>query len=138
MWIMLNDAFFSIVAKDAPEGSLLVRARRRGDIEKVFGRRHVVQEDDRGDYLFRARIARSEIAEVLERELGRVNYPNFKDSVIDQKLHDAYMGVWSAMARTQPSRPYAGSYRRKELALPAPTSTEPQHRVKRKYTRRKK
>lgn len=133
MWIMLNDAFFSIVAKDAPDGSLLVRARRRGDIEKVFGRRIKVDEDDRGDYLFRARIPRSEIAEVLERELGRVNYANFKDSVTDKHLHDAYLSVWSAMARTQPVAPYSGSRRSKGytsgeyLSLPLP-----------EYTRRKK
>jgi len=135
MWILLNDAFFSIVAKDAPEGHLLVRARRRGDIEKVFGRRTVVQEDDRGDYLFRARIPRSEIAEVLERELGRVTYANFKDSVVDQKLHDAYMRVWTAMAETQPVAPYSGA--RRGLLLPAPSATG-QQRKKRKYTRRAK
>ena len=29
----------SIVRKDVPPGSLLVRARRPGDIERVFGRR---------------------------------------------------------------------------------------------------
>lgn len=109
MWIMLNDAFFSIVAKDAPPGHLLVRARRRGDIEKVFGRRVKVDEDDRGDYLFRARIPRSEIAEVLERELGRIDYVNFKGSVKDDGLHRAYMGVWSAMAATQPTPPYHGA-----------------------------
>ena len=38
MWIMMSDCFLSIVRKDCSPGQLLVRARREGDIEKVFGR----------------------------------------------------------------------------------------------------
>ena len=37
MWLMMNDCFLSIVAKDCKEDELLVRARRPGDIERVFG-----------------------------------------------------------------------------------------------------
>ena len=38
MWICFSDlCFYPIVNKDCPPGSLLVRARRPGDIEKVFG-----------------------------------------------------------------------------------------------------
>ena len=36
MWIMLSDCFLSIVSKDCGPAELLVRARRAGDIEKVF------------------------------------------------------------------------------------------------------
>ena len=36
MWVMLNDCFFSIVSKDCARDELMVRARRPGDIEKVF------------------------------------------------------------------------------------------------------
>jgi hypothetical protein len=38
MWIVLSDAFLSVVAdKDEPSGPrLLVPARRQGDIERVF------------------------------------------------------------------------------------------------------
>jgi hypothetical protein len=38
-WIMLNNAFFSIVKKDCPVDHLLVRARRPGDIGESSGRR---------------------------------------------------------------------------------------------------
>jgi len=107
MWIMMSDAFFSIVEKDCGPDELLVRARRPGDIEKVFGRHVEVERDYSADYLFRAKIARSEVAEVLESEVDRVEYPNFKDSVRDKELHDAYMGVWTEMARVQHPGPYS-------------------------------
>ena len=36
MWIMHSDCFLSIVSKGCGPTELLVRARRNGDIEKVF------------------------------------------------------------------------------------------------------
>ena len=36
MWIMTNNSYLSIVSKDCGPAALLVRARRAGDIEKVF------------------------------------------------------------------------------------------------------
>lgn len=109
MWIMLSDAFFSIVRKDCPPGSLLVRARRPGDIEKVFGLRVKVQYDTRGDYAYRARISEDKVRADIDSELRRIDYPNFKDSVADKPLHDAYLRVWSAMTATQPTPPYSGA-----------------------------
>lgn len=112
MWIMLNDAFFSIVNKDCKPGQLLVRARRPGDIERVFGRRVQVTKLDVADYLYRAVVAIDDLAEAMEREIRRIDYSNFKDSVEDIELHDAYMRVWNAMAMTQPTPPYHGLRRR--------------------------
>lgn len=112
MWIMLNDAFLSIVKKDCPEDHFLVRARRPGDIEKVFGRRIAVERLTDADYLFRARIPREEVEAALVRELGRVTYGNFKDTVKDHDLHVAYLRVWTAMAGVQHPAPYSQRYRR--------------------------
>lgn len=109
MWIMMNDCFLSIVKKDCPEGSLLVRARRPGDIEKVFGRRIRVDRVTQADYLFRAVIPADDVVRALQNEVLRINYTNFKSSVVDDELHDAYMSVWSAMAATQNPRPYSGA-----------------------------
>jgi len=36
MWLMFSDCFLSVVSKDCGPAELLVRARREGDIEKVF------------------------------------------------------------------------------------------------------
>jgi hypothetical protein len=107
MWIMLNDCFISLVAKDCSRDEVLVRARRPGDLEKLFpGVR--VEKTTTTDYLFRAKVKRSDVSRMLAGEVERVTYPNFKNSVDDHPLHDAYMLVWTAMSRLQPTPPYDG------------------------------
>src|SRR5882762_5091492 len=106
MWIMLNDCFFSIVRKDCARDELMVRARRPGDIEKLFPKAQVT-EFTASDYHYRAAVKQTEIGEALVAELSRVTYSNFKSSVDDRPLHDAYLRVWSAMATLQPKKPYA-------------------------------
>lgn len=104
MWIMLHDAFFSIVSKDCAPHQLMVRARRRRDIPKVFPNARVT-ESKASDYQFRAVVTREAITAAMAAEIERINYPNFKDVVRDQALHDAYLRVWTAMAQIQPGRP---------------------------------
>jgi len=108
MWIMLNDAFLSIVQKDCPVGSLLVRARRAKDIKRVFGKRVKIVRTEGADYLFRAVVSRSEVVAALENEVEGIDYGNFKDSVRDTELHSAYLNVWTAMAAVQHPPPYSG------------------------------
>ena len=66
MWIFLSDAFLSVVAdKDDPSGPrLLVRARRQGDIERVFPETEVASTPG-ADYRFRAWLPRERVAAVL-------------------------------------------------------------------------
>lgn len=113
---MLNDAFFSIVKKDCARDELLVRARRPGDIEKVFpeakGR---VERSTKSDYAYRAVIKTHVLKTAIDGEINRINYSNFKDSVTDDPLHDAYMAVWMAMAKLQPTAPYSGFVRQGAL-----------------------
>jgi hypothetical protein len=109
MWVMLNDAFFSIVSKDCAPDELMVRARRPGDIEKVFPETAgKVTEYTASDYHYRARVKRCDIARALAKEVASITYSNFKSSVKDYDLHNAYMRVWNAMADLQPQAPYAG------------------------------
>lgn len=98
---MLSDCFLSIVSKDCERDELLVRARRRGDIEKIFPKAKVVRTT-KGDYLFRAVVKRGAIRKALAGEVARITYDNFKDSVQDARLHDAYLRVWSTMIDLQP------------------------------------
>jgi hypothetical protein len=49
-------------------------------------------------------VKRDEIARALEGEVRRVTYGNFKDSVTDDALHNAYLRVWTAMISVQPLR----------------------------------
>lgn len=96
MWIMLNDCFLSIVKKDCPRHSLLVRARRRGDIEKIFLDASVVVTST-ADYRYRAVVESRAVADAIAGEVLRISYDNFKDAVDDDALHNAYLRCWSAM-----------------------------------------
>ena len=76
-----------ITSQSAPEG------RYRTDIPSAK-----VTEDTETDYLYRAVIHK---AEVMEKIGTMIDYPNFRDSVKDRELHDAYLDVWAAMAGVQ-------------------------------------
>lgn len=105
MWLCLNDAFLSIVNKDSARGELLVRARRKGDIERIFPGAKVTKTP-KADYLFRASIPTEKIIAALEGEVRRIVYSNFKDSVKDDELHRAYNRVWNAMMPLQKEGAY--------------------------------
>ena len=51
MWLMFSDCFLSVVRKNCGPGEILVGARRRGDIERMFPSAKVT-EDTKTDYLF--------------------------------------------------------------------------------------
>lgn len=110
MWLCFNDAFLSVVDKSTKHACLLVRARRAGDIERVFPGA-AVRETDGTDYRFRADVLRTAVAEMVAERIKAIDYDNFKDSVPDHELHNAYSSVWSVMGRLQPGGPY-GSYGR--------------------------
>ena len=102
MWIFLNDAFLSVVADKAdPTGDrLLVRARRSGDIERVFPEAEVFRVAG-SDYAHRAWVPRRQVAEALAARVEAIDYPNFKNTIQDTGYHDAAMQVWGAMHRLQ-------------------------------------
>lgn len=101
MWIFLSDSFLSVVDKGDPTGqTLLVRARRHGDIERVFPDARVV-ENAGTDYRYRARIDRERVAQAMAEQVRGVRYQNFKATVVDDDRHQAYMDVWGTMYRYQ-------------------------------------
>lgn len=117
MWICLNDAFFSVIRLQGAQnaGKALVRARRRGDIAKHFG----VPEEETPppkDYRFRAIVSDDQLKAVLLKSVDAMRYTNFKGSVADHDLHDAYVKVWNAMnalqtlmaQRERPAQPGGG------------------------------
>ena len=97
MWICLNNAFFSIVADndDVRGDRLLVRARREGDIEAVFGAD--ADHTPERDYAYRTWLPREQVAEVIRDQALGIDYPNFKNSVDDPELHNAYSRVWTTL-----------------------------------------
>src|SRR5215471_12554372 len=96
MWIFLSDSFLSIVQSHDDPDVLLVRARHKGDIERVFTDAKVTRTPD-ADYLYRALIARHAVARAVAEQVNRIGYPNFKNSVKDMVRHDAYMRCWMDM-----------------------------------------
>jgi hypothetical protein len=79
MWIMTNNSYLSIVSKDCGPAELLVRARRAGDIEKVFPDAKVTRTTNR-DYLYRAVLPRDVVKQAVAAMIDHIDYPNFKDS----------------------------------------------------------
>ena len=64
MWIVLNKSFLSIVKNKNNDSELLVRARVKGDIEKVFDDADVF-EDENADYKYRSYISREVVSRVI-------------------------------------------------------------------------
>ena len=107
MWIFLNNSFLSIVQDKTKPGTLVVRARIKGDIERVFPGANVKHTPD-ADYGFRTLVAREALAKGLVQKIQEIDYPNFKDSVKEGDRHDAYMSVWTAMRALQERRARRG------------------------------
>jgi hypothetical protein len=103
MWICLSDSFLSIVRKHPADTFLTVRARVKGDIERVFPNAEV-QEGGGTDYPFRARITYEVVALAIADEIRAIDYGNFKDSVQEDDRHHAYFGVWRALFSLQSPR----------------------------------
>lgn len=97
MWIFTPNSFVSIVDKGDPSGkTLLVRARKNGDIERFFPDAKV-QVGGGTDYDYRARIDREVVTQAMVDQVNNINWPNFKDKVEEPDRHDAYFQVWQAM-----------------------------------------
>ena len=98
MWIFLPDSFLSVVAhRDRPD-DLLVRARSREDLERVFPFANVF-EDPTADYRYRSVIGREVVAKRVADAVRSVEATNFKGAVREDDRHDAYLQVWGAMSR---------------------------------------
>ena len=100
MWICKNDAFVSIVDKGGKERNgekcLCVRARVKDHLKAIFPNEPVI-ETPRNDYQFRAFIPVSKVAKAIHDSIMGIDYNNFKNSVENDDLHDAYSDVWSTM-----------------------------------------
>ncbi len=103
MWIILNNAFVSIVEHRDDPDTLIVRGRFRGDVDRFLGRR-AEGETPSADYRFRAEVDRGEVAEAMQRAVAGVRYPNFKDSIAAKFRKALAMRVWSLFHAAQQER----------------------------------
>ena len=100
MWIQFNNAFLSIVENRDNKLELLVRARVKGDIEKIFPEADVF-EDDNADYKYRALISKAKVAARMMLKMTEINYDNFKNSVTEITRKNAYSNVWVDLRKLQ-------------------------------------
>ena len=100
MWIQFNNAFLSIVENREKTIELLVRARVKGDIEKVFPEADVF-EDNNADYKYRAFISKAIVAEKIMLKVTEINYDNFKNSVKEIERKNVYGNIWAELRKFQ-------------------------------------
>ena len=105
MWIFLSDSMLSVVQKpgDTNAGTLTVRGRIKGDIERAFPDAKVT-EGAGTDYRYRVTIPREQVAKAMYDQVMALDYSNFKDTVKDRARHDAYLRCWSAMYALQEAK----------------------------------
>lgn len=105
MWIFTPTAMVSIVAHRTKPGRLLVRARLRGDLERLFPG-CTVQRTPGADYRFRACIDREKVAEVVSALMWDMDYDNVKNAIphgapVHDLRHRFMSEVWRAGMRAQ-------------------------------------
>jgi hypothetical protein len=100
MWLFTSDGFVSIVAdkSDTRGDRLLVRSRDKMHITNVFPDAEVFSKQP-SDYQWRAWVSREDVADAMMRQVQGLDYTNFKNSIYDDRYHDACIDVWNAMYR---------------------------------------
>lgn len=106
MWLATQEGFFSIVSK--ADDRYHVRARCRKDLDnlcRLAGQEWEIHRWPAADYRYRILLNGAEVADLMLRLAGSLDYPNFKNRIgrrPDQreKLH-AYHEVWSILAGLQ-------------------------------------
>ena len=102
MWVCFNDAFISAVESDTDPSILKVRARKREHLTTLFPGKKIYASKE-SDYAYRVFVGRKAFARLLINRVADIDYNNFKDSVVDDKLHDLYADFWTLHWRYQQS-----------------------------------
>jgi len=100
MWVFTNRGFVSIVENRGDPKTMVVRSRFAGHIKNLFPKAKVLKTPQ-ADYLYRAFIPRPLVVDKLSEAIEEIDYPNFKNSIGDDRYHDACMDVWSTLYRHQ-------------------------------------
>lgn len=105
MWIFAKHGFISVVQDRNDPARLLVRARKREDLENLDISGDVtseISETPDADYRFRIFVPRKAFAAALQRMALAIDYTNFKTAVHGVPDRDsAYFSCWAAMRRFQ-------------------------------------
>jgi len=100
MWIFTNKGFLSVVQHKDDPVVLLVRSRFAGHVKALFPKARVIKTPD-ADYRYRAIGSRRQFACKLAEAAKKIDYTNFKNSLEDERYHEACMDVWLALYKHQ-------------------------------------
>jgi hypothetical protein len=100
MWVFLPDAFISVVEHESEPRLVCVRARIRGDLERLFPEADIAETIDR-DYRFATSLPKERVAQVISLRISKMTYQNFFDAIPDEDRKQAYIQVWGAMYEEQ-------------------------------------
>ena len=109
MWIVTKLGFMSAVRHRTLKHCLMVRARRRVDLDSLVAEatrsmpRPVIEHTIHADYPYRVTVHQNVLARWLSQQAQDIDYDNFKAACPDDR-HGAYMGVWSALHRLEEPR----------------------------------
>lgn len=111
MWLATQIGFFSVVIDSKREGRMLVRARCKADIYNLFDAHRDLKSmepptsDERRDYRWRMSISREDWVTLAGRLAGAIDYPNFKNAVLQREdqhhKHYYYVEMWGVLRRLQ-------------------------------------
>jgi len=103
MWLFCKSGFFSAVLDFGNPGRVLVRARVKGDLERLLAdmpsraKAEVLHTPD-ADYPFRMFVSKADWEVAVLAEAEDMDYTNFKAAAHDGTARDAaYMSVWADM-----------------------------------------
>lgn len=82
MWLFTKDSFVSIVQHRTQPNTVLVRARRKIDIERLFpDKAKHIRVDGLADYPYRLFVSKLELSRVLKNYIENdLTYDNFKSA----------------------------------------------------------
>ena len=110
MWLFCKSGFFSAVAHETKPDTIHLRARFKGDLERLFkanGIKSKVAYTPQNDYAYRANVSKAQWAAIVAKEAEGIDYTNFKNKVHDGTARDgAYMDAWLAMRQGQTRQRY--------------------------------
>ena len=100
MWVFTSAGFVSIVASRDCQDDLIVRARVRNHLQALFPLAVITETVD-ADYRFRTIVNRRVVRKFVTDQVSAIDYPNFKNTVVDPDYHAACLRVWSSMHQLQ-------------------------------------
>lgn len=106
MWLLTTRGFYSVVEHRSDPERLIIRARRREDLEALAELIPGLEifSDRRADYRWRAVVSRSEWALAAALLAAEIDYPNFKRAVGERQSAERaalYEEVWRLLRSLQ-------------------------------------